>query len=125
MELTKIWGIVKLIGFKQYIHIIVCIYAYVCSAKYRNFPCSWSGIGDGHLCGDGLINSISNSTRQRIQHCETLIIDEISMISADVIEKVETNKTTKVLQTLICSCIFINYNIASYIFWSLILHNAR
>ena len=54
----------------------------------------WSGYGDGHLNVDQLVQEISVSNiyekqRQEIKQCDTLIIDEIGMISEKMFSEVE------------------------------------
>ena len=51
-------------------------------------PRSWSGIKDGHLDGDELLQDITSKCKTDIKKTDVLIIDEISMISSKILEKV-------------------------------------
>ena len=57
---------------------------------------AWSGYGDGSVDVDTLIQRIAinpayQSVRQNILSCDTLIIDEIGMISEKMFTSVEKN----------------------------------
>ena len=51
-------------------------------------PYSWSGIKDGSGTPDAIYKTLSLRSRQNIRNADVLIIDEISMISANILEKV-------------------------------------
>ena len=51
-------------------------------------PYSWSGVKDGSGTPDAIFKTLSLRSRQNIRNADVLIIDEISMISANILEKV-------------------------------------
>ena len=55
---------------------------------------SWSGYGDGHkpvdeLIGELEVSAVHENTRQNILQCDTLILDEVGMISSHMMECVD------------------------------------
>ena len=52
---------------------------------------SWSGIKAGHLGGDSLLESIGAPCIKEIRETDVLVVDEISMISSNTLEKVITH----------------------------------
>ncbi|XP_062597523.1 uncharacterized protein LOC134258949 [Saccostrea cucullata] len=49
----------------------------------------WAGLGDGRFENQHLLKILSEETKSRIQKCDLLVIDEISMISRKIFEKLE------------------------------------